>query len=156
MEGFYNRFHSATDIFIENTVAYVLSSGGLYILDVSNFIGIEEGTPSKLETSAMNVYPNPFNAVLRIKIAPVEMLHPTPLRLRVTGATSPLYQSPIHVKVYDISGRLVEKLLPSIQSSTHPVIHESFTWFHDISVSSGIYFVRAKSGEKASRNGLCI
>ncbi len=79
------------------------------------FISIEE--PRKLpQRHSISVYPNPFNAVCRIE----------------TGL------SIAEIEIYDLSGRLVDKIDSSKDGITH--------WRPADSLPSGVYYIRVSSG----------
>ncbi len=77
---------------------------------------------------SLSVYPNPFNSSVRIEAS--------------AGA---------NIEIYDINGRLVYEIPVSSRSSgNHRTRSLEVIWQPDKSVASGIYFVRAKAGNKTA------
>ncbi|MBN2543186.1 lamin tail domain-containing protein [bacterium] len=85
----------------------------------TNSVGIEEGD-NQLKANELRIsgYPNPFNSSITISFSSL-----------LTGA-------PVRIDIYDISGRLLESIGPTVRSAV--------SWHPDASLGSGIYFVRVK------------
>ncbi|MBN2543818.1 hypothetical protein JXI42_13240 [bacterium] len=134
-------------VVIADAVMFVRTSG----LEVENKNSI---IPDKLEITC---YPNPFNAIVHIRIAEVRALHVT---LPHYKATSP------QIEIYNINGRLVSTIEDvsmtgrdaypyrgegnwthqPVNASTHLL---SFTWQPLPSIPSGVYLIRAKVNQEA-------
>jgi len=78
------------------------------------------------EQLTLSVYPNPFNGSVRITVS-----------------------GPPHtIEIYDISGRMVGFL--GRPNTKHRTPNTDYIWIPDESITSGIYFVRAKVGDMAT------
>ena len=129
------------DIHVSGSYAYVADGGdGLYILEVSHFIGIEEtGKGLKPLAFEISAHPNPFNSAVTISLdAPVGAIHELPLQ----------------IEIFDVNGRMVYEMTvgdacmrPAGGIHPAPTMHE-YTWQPDESLGSGVYLVRAKIGDK--------
>ncbi len=86
-------------------------------------------TPSQLEIS---VSPNPFNSSCKININGVGAYRDTPLQ----------------IEIYDLRGNIVEASLASVSSEWDDRESRPYIWQPAQSISSGIYLVRAISGEQ--------
>ena len=75
------------------------------------------------EYNLHNIYPNPFNSTVQIRYS-------VPLISRVS------------LKVYDVTGSLIEEIVSDVRSAG---LH-SVTW-NALNVASGIYFVRMEAAE---------
>ncbi len=89
-------------------------------------------TPFPLDFSIESIHPNPFNSSTTIKYS-----LPTPQRVTIS--------------IFDISGRLVEKLYNDRQRAGH----QSLVW-NAVEKPSGIYFVRIKAGNFVETHKLTL
>jgi hypothetical protein len=101
--------------------------------------------PGESAPAKISVYPNPFNSEVRIQI--------TEVRKDLSGIC--LLSSDLSIHIYDISGRLVRKLLlPTAYSLLPTVAHWDGTDNKGNLVPSGVYFYRLTSNEVISEGKL--
>ncbi len=117
------------NIYILWTDAYGLLWG---INDYAICGGIEQ-EPEKIQYLSLAIFPNPFNLSCAISIDCI-------------GAYSDM---PLQIEIYDIMGNVVANTM-SEQGSMLPrsqTTSRAFIWTPDKSISSGIYFVRARMND---------
>ncbi|MBN2542865.1 T9SS type A sorting domain-containing protein, partial [bacterium] len=104
------------------------------VMHRGEILGIDDGGyPIKPEDIKINVYPNPFNAIVNIEIALV----------RAIG------QSPLQIEIFDIEGRLVKQYSDRMEgwmdgpgSSVFRLTGSpSYIWYPE-NLPSGIYFIK--------------
>ncbi|HHS50037.1 MAG TPA: CocE/NonD family hydrolase [candidate division Zixibacteria bacterium] len=112
-----------------------------------NLAGSDDAPPiGKPESFAIFAYPNPFNSTVTITI----------------DGVGPHGRAPMQVEIFDVSGRLVERipLAPLNKVGVEPrETGGSFIWQPDPDLPSGVYLVRARwdsrslSGVEATEGG---
>jgi len=133
--------------FADTTYAYITSDSGMVIVDV------EESVPEIPQNFALSAYPNPFNSAVTIAIdAP---------SVETQNLAS------LQIEIFDVNGRRIETLRPSVTSGTEPSALEKggmevpllkgdlggfFTWQPAPTLGSGVYLVRVRFDNR-SLNG---
>jgi hypothetical protein len=119
-ESFAFRTADYSNLTVEN-----IQIGGELVYQSDNFLAIEliKSGVVPSEYNLHNIYPNPFNSTVQIRYS-------VPLISRVS------------LKVYDVTGSLIEEIVSDVRSAG---LH-SVTW-NALNVASGIYFVRMEAAE---------
>lgn len=86
---------------------------------------VEQNSQSNPQFGLKPVYPNPFNPIVTIEYSISK-------------------DGPVHLKIYDINGRLVKKLFTGTKKSGSYRITWDGKNEHGIAVASGVYFCRLK------------
>jgi len=140
-------FISETEVYITDEVIYVgpLAFGGnLYYVDLGAYLGAPEYAMSRPSVLRIAAYPNPFNGDCRLQIDDCRM-----------GLDA--------IEVFDINGRMVDVIARRAEPDVAISLNQgdcralrarndgsNFIWQPDVSLTSGVYFVRAKSGDEAA------
>ncbi|RKZ30237.1 hypothetical protein DRQ36_06205 [bacterium] len=106
--------------------------------DFFDIIGVEELSPTRPEDIAISAYPNPFNSAVTISV----------------GAS---HASPANVEIFDINGRIIYETpvgagsKPACMSGGSRTLPYEVIWSPDNSLGSGIYLVRIKGTNAATK-----
>ena len=105
---------------------------GFYGIGCEEIVAINNNHHNPLTFKLYKPYPNPFNPITTIRFS-VETMHATFLR------------------IYDITGRLVEDLVnDELVSGAHEII-----WNASL-LPSGVYFVRLQNGDQVETQKLIL
>ncbi len=143
--GYYDTDDIALGIFIKPPYAYVVDRyDGLYILDISHLTEISESEIKIPEKLVISAHPNPFNSSCAITLS---------CHSRENGNP----EGWVDVEIYNLRGNIVNGglqpfvrnsgLKPAVDATTQSSTNRTFTWTPDKNIPSGIYFVRARTGD---------
>ncbi|MCF7810800.1 choice-of-anchor D domain-containing protein [bacterium] len=110
----------ATSVEALDNYAFIADHGDILIIDVSEFLRVDELTKLEITTSYIlkPAFPNPFNAVTSIRY----------------GLP---YSSHVTISIYDVSGRLIEELYNGYSTAGFQTVNWNAEGF-----KSGVYLVR--------------
>ncbi len=132
--GYYNTFDPASGILVSGDTVYLAAGQEFGIYDCSQALGVvdrsSESIPASFELKPN--YPNPFNATTELKY-------------------SIAHEGKVSLKIFDITGREVAKLIDFHQNPGEYVVH-----FDGKSLSSGTYFARLQAGEFSQTQKLVL
>jgi len=100
--------------------------------DFFDVVAVRENNIAKPAIFAISAYPNPFNASVTISLSVIPGLTRNP-----------------EIEIYDVNGRLIEKISDNRSESAKPsstFAFGAYRWQPDESLPSGVYLVRATVG----------
>ncbi|MCF7810385.1 choice-of-anchor D domain-containing protein [bacterium] len=113
----------ATSVEALDNYAFIADHGDILIIDVSEFLRVDELTKLEIPTSYIlkPAFPNPFNAVTSIRYGMP-------------------YSTHVSISIYDVSGRMVEELYSGYNTAGFKTVVWNAEGFR-----SGVYLVKLKA-----------